>query len=76
MNPDNNAILQLMDAINEVCRHSGIDHLRQMAALNALALTYQTLQQDPNTPEERLEGIVLRSIFTDLCQAGLLQGIN
>ena len=74
MKADNNAILQLMGSINELCERSGLDPIRQLAALNALALTFQTLQQHPETSEDRLEGIVLHSIFVDLCQAGLLQG--
>ena len=73
---DNNAILILMDMLNDVCHNSGLDLIRQMSALNALALVFQTLQKDPHTPEERLESIVLHSIFTDLCQAGMLKGVN
>lgn len=74
--PDNNAILKLMNDITALCESSGLDSIRALAALNATALIFQALQSNPELSEDRMEQIALRSIFVDLCQGGLLKGVN
>jgi hypothetical protein len=72
----NEAILQLMGELFETCEHSKLDPIRTLAAINATALLFQAMQSNPDLSEERLEQIALRSIFVDLCQGGLLKGVN
>ena len=74
--PDNNAILKLMNDITALCESSGLDSIRALAALNATALIFEALQSNPELSEDRMEQIALRSIFVDLCQGGLLKGVN
>lgn len=73
---ENNRMFVLMDAIVKLAKESGLDPVRQRAAVHATDLVMASLLAEPLIDGDRLEGIVLRSILADLAGAGLLDPIH